>query len=204
MALPNYGIIEPAVFRSAFPTPDTFAHVRMLALRTVVNLSQEALTRAAAAFLAEQNVQVADVGLQVWTHPACEPISHELIKEALRYVLDKAHHPLLVVSASGTHQVGALVGCLRRMQGWTLSSTLEEYRHYAAPSARLATEHFIELWDCDLLTLPSRKRLPRWFVLRQQQERQEEEAHRKGQLGTRVDGRLTDAADWTSRAIRLE
>ena len=102
MALPNYGIIEPAVFRSAFPTPDTFAHVRMLALRTVVNLSQEALTRAAAAFLAEQNVQVADVGLQVWTHPACEPISHELIKEALRYVLDKAHHPLLVVSASGT------------------------------------------------------------------------------------------------------
>ena len=136
--------------------------------------------------------------------PACEPISHELIKEALRYVLDKAHHPLLVVSASGTHQVGALVGCLRRMQGWTLSSTLEEYRHFAAPSARLATEHFIELWDCDLLTLPSRKRLPRWFVLRQQQERQEEEAHRKGQLGTRVDGRLTDAADWTSRAIRLE
>ena len=146
MALPNYGIIEPAVFRSAFPTPDTFAHVRTLALRTVVNLSQEALTRAAAAFLAEQNVQVADVGLQVWTHPACEPISHELIKEALRYVLDKAHHPLLAVSGPArTRSARSLAAC-GRMQGWTLSSTLEEYRHFAAPSARLATEHFIELW----------------------------------------------------------
>ena len=47
------------------------------------------------------------------------------------------------------------------LQGWTLSSTLDEYRLYAAPSPRLATEQFIELWDCDLLALPPD--LPAWF-----------------------------------------
>ena len=79
----------------------------------------------------------------------------------MRYVLDRAHHPLLVVSASGTHVVGALVGCLRRLQGWTLTSTLDEYRRYVAPTPRLVTEQFIELWDSDLLTLPTN--LPEWF-----------------------------------------
>ena len=158
----RYGLIEPGLYRSAFPTPDNFGHLRLLGLRTVVNLSQEALTRAASVFLAENGILLADVGLQVWTHPKCEPISHELIKEAMRFVLDRAHHPLLVVSASGTHQVGALVGCLRRLQRWTLAATLAEYRLYAAPSPRLAVEQFIELWDCDLLTLPAD--VPSWFA----------------------------------------
>ena len=148
--------------------------MRLLSLRTVINLSREALTRVTTVFLAENNIQVADVGLQVWTHPTCEPISHELVTEAMRYVLDQAHHPLLIVSASGTHQVGAVVGCLRRLQHWTLAATLDEYRRYAAPSPRPANEQFIELWDCDLLTLPLS--LPPWFE--QQRELLEEEATR--------------------------
>lgn len=105
------------------------------------------------------------MGLQVWSHPKCLPISPELIKESMRYVLDSAHHPLLVMSSSGTHQVGALVGCLRRMQQWGLVATLDEYRSYAAPSPRLFVEQFIELWDCDLITLPAA--LPAWFVHQQ-------------------------------------
>ena len=161
----KFGAIEPGVFRSAFPTPSSFAHLRLLGLRTVVNLSQEALTRGAAAFLAASDVMLVDVGLRVWTHPKCEPISHELIKEAMHFVLDSAYHPLLVVSASGTHQVGALVGCLRRLQQWSLASTLDEYRCYASPSPRLGVEQFIELWDNDLLTLPSK--LPLWFEQQQ-------------------------------------
>lgn len=158
----RYGLIEPGLHRSAFPSPDNFAHLRLLGLRTVLNLSQEALTRAASVFLAENKILLADIGLHVWTHPKCEPISHELIKEAMRFVLDHTYHPMLVVSASGTHQVGVLVGCLRQLQGWTLASTLAEYRLYAAPSPRLTAEQFIELWDSDLLTLPAN--LPPWFA----------------------------------------
>jgi hypothetical protein len=163
----RFGLIETGVYRSAFPSPENFGHLRLLRLRTVVNLSQEALTRAATSFLmSDQGILLVDVGLQVWTHAKCESISDELIKEAMRYVLDPSYHPLLIVSASGSHQVGALVGCLRRLQQWTLSSALDEYRAYSAPSARLSVEQFIELWDCDLLTLPSS--LPLWFESQQQ------------------------------------
>ena len=161
----KFGAIEPNVYRSAFPTPESFGHLKLLGLRTVVNLSQEALTRASTSFFQENHVLLIDVGLHVWTDPDCEPISHELIKEAMRYVLDATHHPLLVMSSSGTHQVGVLVGCLRRLQQWNLASALDEYRSYASPSPRLFCEQFIELWDIDLLTLPPT--LPSWFERQQ-------------------------------------
>lgn len=152
----KFGVVMPSVYRSAFPSPDSFGHLRLLGLRTVLNLSQEALARPVAAHFVDSGVLLADVGLQVWTHTKCEPISLELIKEAMRFVLSRNHHPLLIVSSSGTQQVGALVGCLRRLQQWVLSSAIEEYRTYAAPSPRPFVEQFIELWDCDLLsTLPA-------------------------------------------------
>ena len=163
----KFGQVEPGIYRSAYPTPANFAHLRLLNLKTVINLSQEALMRSATALLTSSGTQLVDVGLQVWTHPKCEPISHELIKEAMRYVLDSSYHPLLVVSASGTQQVGALVGCLRRLQMWSLASTFDEYRCFAAPATRLNVETFIEMWDNDLLTLPPKELLPRWFVQQQ-------------------------------------
>jgi hypothetical protein len=35
----KFGAIEAGVYRSAFPTPESFGHLKLLALRTVVNLS---------------------------------------------------------------------------------------------------------------------------------------------------------------------
>ena len=163
----KFGLVEPQVYRAAFPAPEHFGHLRQLSIRTVVNLSQEALTRGVLGFFQESGVHVADVGLQVWTHPMCAAISTELVKEAMRFVLDRTHHPLLILSSSGTHQVGALVGCLRRLQRWNLAATLDEYRSYAAPTSRLACEQFIELWDCDLLTLPALAEYPVWFERQQ-------------------------------------
>ena len=162
----NFGHVESNVYRSAFPNPESFDHLKLLSLRTVINLSQEALTRAATSFFQENQVLLVDVGLQVWSHPKCASISPELIKEAMSYVLDSSHHPLLVMSSSGTHQVGTLVGCLRRLQRWNLTSILEEYRSYAAPNPRPFCEQFIELWDSDLLTIP--QSLPTWFERQQE------------------------------------
>ena len=143
----QYGLVESQVYRSAFLTPASFDFINLLNLRTVVNLSQEVPVRAVLSFFQENNITLENVGLQVWTSMAFAPITQELIKEALQYVLDESRHPLLLMSSSGTHQVGVLVGCLRRQQGWNLASILDEYRSFASPSARLNCEQFIELWD---------------------------------------------------------
>ena len=143
----QYGLVESQVYRSAFLTPASFDFINLLNLRTVVNLSQEVPVRAVLSFFQENHITLENVGLQVWTSMAFAPITQELIKEALQHVLDVSRHPLLLMSSSGTHQVGVLVGCLRRQQTWNLASILDEYRSFASPSARLNCEQFIELWD---------------------------------------------------------
>eukprot|EP00908_Phaeocystis_cordata_P003403 Transcript_13734.p2 GENE.Transcript_13734~~Transcript_13734.p2 ORF type:complete len:322 (-),score=126.53 Transcript_13734:51-902(-) len=165
----QYGLVESQVYRSAFLTPDSFAFIKLLNLRTVINLSQEVPVRSVLSFLAENGITLENIGLQVWTRMEDTPISQELIKEALQLVLDVSRAPLLVMSSSGTHQVGVLVGCLRRQQGWNLASVLDEYRSFSAPSARLFCEQFIELWDTDQLTVPSRP--PSWWTVEQQMQR---------------------------------
>ena len=143
----QYGIVESQVYRSAFLTPASFDFINLLNLRTVVNLSQEVPVRAVLAFFQENRITLENVGLQVWTRLEYVPITLELVKETLQHVLDVSRHPLLLMSSSGTHQVGVVIGCLRQQQSWNLASILDEYRSFASPSARLNCEQFIELWD---------------------------------------------------------
>ena len=82
------------------------------------------------------------MGLKAWRQDGTwKPVTEELIKEALEILLDINYHPVLVLCAyvrntsnkplksnysSGIHQTGTLVGCLRRLQDWSLTSILVE------------------------------------------------------------------------------
>ena len=176
----RFGTVEPQVYRSAFPTSDSFTHLKMLKLHSVINLSQEALSRGVTSFMHDQGIVIHNVGLDVWTRLDTNPITDELICEALRLLLDRTYHPIMLMSSSGSHQVGTLVGCLRRLQQWALSAILYEYRAYAAPSPRLSCEHFIEQWDVDLISIPPNP--PRWFEYQQQLLAAEQAEWAAGQL----------------------
>lgn len=45
------------------------------------------------------------------------------------------------------HRTGCLVGCLRKLQNWCLSSVFEEYQHFAGMKSRSADLRFIETFD---------------------------------------------------------
>lgn len=90
------------------------------------------------------------------------PVSEELIKDSLESILDSNNHPMLIVCASGIHETGIVLGCLRRVQGWNLNSVLAEYRAYGALKSRYENEQLIELMDLDLITAPSE--MPDWIA----------------------------------------
>ena len=102
-----------------------------------------------------------------------------------------------MICSSGIHQTGALVGCLRKLQYWNLTSILVEvsffieikyllcqYKSYACHrSTRFGDEQFIELFDVDLVTLP--KNLPQWFLeQKQMMEEDRDEEQRKIEQAT--------------------
>ncbi|XP_061977411.1 tyrosine-protein phosphatase DSP1-like isoform X4 [Populus nigra] len=57
------------------------------------------------------------------------------------------------------HRTGCLVGCLRKLQRWCLSSIFDEYQRYAAAKARVSDQRFMELFD-----ISSFKNLPVLFL----------------------------------------
>ncbi|XP_024030988.1 tyrosine-protein phosphatase DSP3 isoform X2 [Morus notabilis] len=46
-----------------------------------------------------------------------------------------------------THRTGCLVGCLRKLQSWCLSSVLEEYQRFAGVKSRITDMRFIETFE---------------------------------------------------------
>jgi hypothetical protein len=79
--------------------------------------------------------------------------------------LDARNHPVLVCCTSGIFQTAPLVGCLRRVQNWSMTAILDEYRSFAGAKGRLMHEQYIEFFDVDLVTLPAEPdRLPDWFI----------------------------------------
>lgn len=85
-------------------------------------------------------------------------IPDDTIREALEVILDVKNHPVLIHCNKGKHRTGCVVGCLRKLQKWCLSSIFDEYRRFAAAKARVSDQRFIQLFD-----ITSFKHLPLSF-----------------------------------------
>ena len=82
---------------------------------------------------------------------AWDPITEEVVLQALNLLVEPSTYPVLVMCNLGRHRTGTVIGCLRKLQRWNLSAILEEYRRYAGPKVRVMNEQFIELFDEELV-----------------------------------------------------
>jgi protein tyrosine/serine phosphatase len=71
---------------------------------------------------------------------AWEPITEEVVLQALNLLVQPATYPAIVMCNQGRHRTGTVIGCLRKLQMWCLSSILEEYRRFAGPKVRVMNE----------------------------------------------------------------
>lgn len=123
-------------------------------------------------FIEDQSIRLHHLGA------AWDPISEEVVLEALESILDPRNYPLIVMCNLGRHrtgpscpsrlierfklnEIGTVVGCLRKLQKWSLTAIFEEYRRYAGSKVRVLNEQFIELFDTDLVRLPTNA--PPWI-----------------------------------------
>lgn len=155
--MPLLGMVEEGVYRSGSIA------ILPQKIRTILLLSSE-LSKQSLAGLDKKLIHIESAGSgppKLNTPGSWRPVSDEMIKEGLEVVLNADHYPLLVMCSSGSFETGALIGCLRKMQGWNFNSIVVEYRSYAGPKSKYDVEQFIELFDTDLVVLPPN--LPAWF-----------------------------------------
>lgn len=74
------------------------------------------------------------------TSSAWEPITEELVLQALHLLVQPSTYPAIVMCNQGRHRTGTVIGTFRKLQRWALSSILEEYRRYAGSKIRLMNE----------------------------------------------------------------
>jgi len=74
-------------------------------------------------------------------------IPNDRVERALRVVLDRRNHPVLIHCNKGKHRTGCVVGCVRKIQQWGLTLIFDEYRRHSHPKSRALDQQFIELFD---------------------------------------------------------
>ncbi|XP_022149762.1 probable tyrosine-protein phosphatase At1g05000 isoform X2 [Momordica charantia] len=153
----NFSMVDNGIFRSGFPDSANFSFLQTLGLRSIICLCPEPYPEHNMEFLKSNEIRLFQFGIESYKEPFVS-IPDDKIREALKVVLDARNHPVLIHCKRGKHRTGCLVGCLRKLQRWCLTSVFDEYQRFAAAKARVADQRFMELFD-----ISSLKHLPMSF-----------------------------------------
>ncbi|XP_047164096.1 probable tyrosine-protein phosphatase DSP4 isoform X1 [Vigna umbellata] len=176
----NFAMVDNGIFRSGFPNSANFGFLKSLRLRSVICLCPEPYPETTSEFLKDNGIRLYQFGIDGCKEPFVN-IPNNTIREALKVALDVKNHPLLIHCKRGKvcsmnlflrvyflyylellffncsviyhdqHRTGCLVGCIRRLQRWCLSSVFDEYQRFAGAKARVSDQRFIELFDISCL-----------------------------------------------------
>lgn len=159
----NFGIVEEDLYRSGMPNELNFPFLERLQLKTIIYLASDDVSEKLADFIDDQGIDVIPLAPDEEESPApWKPMSEEVVLSAMELLLDTTMYPIYVMCSQGRHRTGTIIGCLRKFQQWALSSIFEEYHRHADGRGRLANEQFIELFDTDLVNIPS-SHTPSWL-----------------------------------------
>ncbi|KAF9437751.1 hypothetical protein BGZ76_011281 [Entomortierella beljakovae] len=114
----NFAMVSPGIYRSGHPNKHNFPFLRKLGLKVIVQMSEEPYSPELVEFLKGENIQ---------------RILYKIEGNKVRY-------------DNVAHRIGCLIGCLRRIQNWSMTSIFDEYRRFAG-SKVLADQEFIEIFS---------------------------------------------------------
>ena len=148
LAPENYSMVEPGVYRSAFPRTKHCKFLADLNLTSVVPLVPEDYPDAMSSFYTKSGIKLCPHGLDGNKWPF-KQIDVKDFQKVIWFILDPNNRPLLVHCNKGKHRTGCVVACLRKVRGWSLSSIFAEYLMFSDPKSRLEDQRFIESFELD-------------------------------------------------------
>lgn len=148
----NFCPVEKQLYRSGQPSVINQLFLEELNLKTILWLASEEPAEDFLDYCSGSNINIEFVGMiNDYNYSNINPwdsLDERTIKNALETISNKENYPLLVCCGMGRHRTGAVIGCLRRLQGWNLASVSEEYRRFAgARGGRILVELLIESFD---------------------------------------------------------
>lgn len=152
----NYGSVLPgSIYRSSYPEEKNFDFLEDLRIKTILTLVPEPISPEYQNFMDKAGIQHFHVHIKANKGEvrvdSCE------MSRALRLVMDRTNHPILIHCNKGKHRTGCTIACLRRILGMDLDTIRDEYHTYAGVKARFLDEVFFENFDLNLVMWMARQ-----------------------------------------------
>lgn len=161
----NFCPVEKQLYRSGQPSMINQSFLQDLNLKNILWLASEEPQEDFLDYCSGNNINIEFVGMMNdynYSNP-WDSLSEATIKKALELICNSENYPLLVCCGMGRHRTGAVIGCLRRLQGWNLASVSEEYRRFTGSrGGRILVELLIESFDINSVEIVPDK-LPDWL-----------------------------------------
>ena len=146
----NYGAVLPGcIYRSSYPEEKNYGFIKDVGIKTILTLVPEPLTPEFQAFMKDAGIQHFHAHIRA-NKGEVRVESCEMAR-ALRLIMDRSNHPILVHCNKGKHRTGCTIACFRRILGLDPESIREEYHTYAGVKARFLDEIFFENFDINLV-----------------------------------------------------
>ncbi|CAE7577903.1 DSP1 [Symbiodinium microadriaticum] len=144
----NFSMVESGVYRSAFPRSKNMSFLESLQLKAVVSLVLEDYPEQLMDFYSRSGITLVTLGIE-GNKGAFKGIDKHEFYNVIRIVMDPTKRPLLIHCNKGKHRTGCVIGCLRRLRDWAISSIVDEYILFAAPKPRVEDQKFIEAFSVE-------------------------------------------------------
>jgi len=144
----NFALVSGKVYRSSFPCVENFGYLKKLGLKTILTLVPEPYPEPNAQFLKENRITHYQIGMP-GKDDSTAFVPDDKITAALRIVLDRRNHPILIHCNKGKHRTGCVVGCLRKFQAWPMPLVIDEYRRYAGAKSRENDQNKIAAYNLE-------------------------------------------------------
>ena len=130
----NFSVVESGLYRSSYPTMKSFGFLKKLKLKSILTLVVEEYPEKNLEFIKKNGIELIQIGLRPNKEPFVE-VQKDKIILALQKILDVRNHPMLIHCNSGKHRTGTVIGCVRKIQKWCLSSIFAEYIRFSFPNS---------------------------------------------------------------------
>ncbi|KAF1774386.1 Protein-tyrosine phosphatase-like [Phytophthora cactorum] len=161
----NFSMVASGVYRSGFPNRKNHAFLQQLGLKSVLYLCHQGHQPENVAFFKENSIEVFQCPIDGNKEPFIS-INPDAMADALRHLLGTLDYGKRFVSLCATKRCcyslsrckkspdlgalyernGCVIGCMRKMENWSLTSIIDEYCRFAGPRMRLLDQQFIEFF----------------------------------------------------------
>ncbi|XP_024529199.1 tyrosine-protein phosphatase DSP1 [Selaginella moellendorffii] len=142
----NFAVVDRGIYRSGYPNITNLPFLGKRRLKSIICLCPELYPDYILEFLRKNEITLFHLGIDGNKEPFVD-IPEDVIRLALKNLLDPGNHPVLIHCNKGKHRTGCLVGCLRKLQRWSLTAIFDEYRRFAGTKVRMLDQQFMELFD---------------------------------------------------------